>query len=316
MSSRKPASTVKTSVTVKDATFNLLRAFGIKKVFGNPGSTELPFLARLARRYRLRAGPAGSLRDRHGRRLCAGHPQCRFRQSAFGRRRRQCARQHLHRAPQPDAAGDHRGPAGAQHPAAAGRSSMPSAPRNFRGPMSNSASSRRAPRTCRRRSRAPITWRCSRPAGRPSSRCRSTTGPIQPSRSRRAASAANSAPIRTRCRRWPRRSPQASALPSWSAPASIAGAFGRAEGKVAEKAKAAVWVSPFSSRCSFFRSGIRSSQVSCMPHRGNCPTRCASMTWWSWSARRCSRSTSRATRRSSTAPRRSSRSPTIRPPRR
>ena len=33
------------SVTVKDATFNLLRAFGIKKVFGNPGSTELPFLA-------------------------------------------------------------------------------------------------------------------------------------------------------------------------------------------------------------------------------------------------------------------------------
>ncbi len=44
MSSRKPASTQK-SVTVKDATFNLLRAFGIKKVFGNPGSTELPFLS-------------------------------------------------------------------------------------------------------------------------------------------------------------------------------------------------------------------------------------------------------------------------------
>jgi benzoylformate decarboxylase len=32
-------------VTVKDATLNLLRAFGIKKVFGNPGSTELPFLS-------------------------------------------------------------------------------------------------------------------------------------------------------------------------------------------------------------------------------------------------------------------------------
>src|SRR5438477_9820193 len=42
MSSRKPASK---SVSVKDATFGLLRAFGIKKVFGNPGSTELPFLA-------------------------------------------------------------------------------------------------------------------------------------------------------------------------------------------------------------------------------------------------------------------------------
>ncbi|QPF83566.1 benzoylformate decarboxylase [Bradyrhizobium genosp. L] len=44
MSSRKPAATNKT-VTVKDATFGLLRAFGVKKVFGNPGSTELPFLS-------------------------------------------------------------------------------------------------------------------------------------------------------------------------------------------------------------------------------------------------------------------------------
>src|ERR1700761_5267729 len=34
-----------TSLTVKAATFNLLRSFGIKKVFGNPGSTELPFLS-------------------------------------------------------------------------------------------------------------------------------------------------------------------------------------------------------------------------------------------------------------------------------
>ena len=42
--SRKPANRRK-SVTVKDATFGLLRAFGIKKVFGNPGSTELPFLS-------------------------------------------------------------------------------------------------------------------------------------------------------------------------------------------------------------------------------------------------------------------------------
>jgi benzoylformate decarboxylase len=33
------------SVNVKDATLNLLRSFGIKKVFGNPGSTELPFLS-------------------------------------------------------------------------------------------------------------------------------------------------------------------------------------------------------------------------------------------------------------------------------
>src|SRR3954452_19381479 len=45
MSSRKPTKTDSKLVTVKDATFGLLRAFGIKKVFGNPGSTELPFLS-------------------------------------------------------------------------------------------------------------------------------------------------------------------------------------------------------------------------------------------------------------------------------
>jgi len=43
--SRKPAKTTGASVTVKHATLDLLRSFGIKKVFGNPGSTELPFLA-------------------------------------------------------------------------------------------------------------------------------------------------------------------------------------------------------------------------------------------------------------------------------
>jgi len=45
MSSRKPASTKTKSLTVKQATLDLLRAFGIRRVFGNPGSTELPFLS-------------------------------------------------------------------------------------------------------------------------------------------------------------------------------------------------------------------------------------------------------------------------------
>src|SRR6201990_1731162 len=45
MSSRKPTVAKSKSTTVKQATFDLLRAFGIKKVFGNPGSTELPFLS-------------------------------------------------------------------------------------------------------------------------------------------------------------------------------------------------------------------------------------------------------------------------------
>jgi len=43
--SRKSAKPSSASISVKHATLDLLRAFGIKKVFGNPGSTELPFLA-------------------------------------------------------------------------------------------------------------------------------------------------------------------------------------------------------------------------------------------------------------------------------
>ena len=43
--SSKSAQSTTSSLTVKDATLNLLRAFGIRKVFGNPGSTELPFLS-------------------------------------------------------------------------------------------------------------------------------------------------------------------------------------------------------------------------------------------------------------------------------
>jgi benzoylformate decarboxylase len=43
--SRKPAKTTPTPLTVKQATFDLLRGFGIRCVFGNPGSTELPFLS-------------------------------------------------------------------------------------------------------------------------------------------------------------------------------------------------------------------------------------------------------------------------------
>jgi benzoylformate decarboxylase len=37
MSSRKSAKTANAALTVKEATFGLLRAFGIKRVFGNPG---------------------------------------------------------------------------------------------------------------------------------------------------------------------------------------------------------------------------------------------------------------------------------------
>src|SRR6201995_1704190 len=42
---RNPAKPDTSLVTVKQATLDLLRSFGIRKVFGNPGSTELPFLS-------------------------------------------------------------------------------------------------------------------------------------------------------------------------------------------------------------------------------------------------------------------------------
>jgi benzoylformate decarboxylase len=43
--SRRDSKAATKAHTVKQATFDLLRAFGIKKMFGNPGSTELPFLS-------------------------------------------------------------------------------------------------------------------------------------------------------------------------------------------------------------------------------------------------------------------------------
>jgi benzoylformate decarboxylase len=43
--SRKPTKNSGAPISVKQATLDLLRAFGIRKVFGNPGSTELPFLS-------------------------------------------------------------------------------------------------------------------------------------------------------------------------------------------------------------------------------------------------------------------------------
>ena len=44
MPREKPKANIK-PVSVKQATLDLLREFGIRKVFGNPGSTELPFLS-------------------------------------------------------------------------------------------------------------------------------------------------------------------------------------------------------------------------------------------------------------------------------
>ena len=117
----RPASLPNTakSTTVKDATFNLLRAFGIKKVFGNPGSTELPFLSDWPDDIDYVLG----LQEASVVGMADGYAQA-TRNAGFvnlhsARRRRQCARQYLQRLSQPDADRHHRRPAGALDHAAA-----------------------------------------------------------------------------------------------------------------------------------------------------------------------------------------------------
>ena len=190
--SKKPA---KTATTVKDATFALLRAFGIKKVFGNPGSTELPFLSdwpddidyvlglQEASVVGMADGYAQATRNAGFVNLHSG--------AGVGNALGNIYTAHRNQTPLVITAGQQ------------ARSILPlqaflhaERASEFPRPYVKYSSSRRAPKTCRQRSRAPITSRCSRPAGRPSSRCRSTTGRVRRSRSRPARSAASSAPIR------------------------------------------------------------------------------------------------------------------------
>ena len=104
------------TMTVRAAVLDLLRAFGMTSIFGNPGSTELPLFREFPQGLPLRARPAGSGRRRHGGRLCAGDAQRRLRQSAFRGGRGSRDGQHLHRVPESHAARHHRGPAGALDP--------------------------------------------------------------------------------------------------------------------------------------------------------------------------------------------------------
>ena len=59
---RGPAGT-----TVRDATFDVFRRFGMTTIFANPGSTEIAFLTDLPDDLRVRPGAARGLgrRDRH-----------------------------------------------------------------------------------------------------------------------------------------------------------------------------------------------------------------------------------------------------------
>ena len=54
MTARTPAATGK--ITVREATIDLLRRLDMTTVFGNPGSTELPFLNNWPRDFRYILG--------------------------------------------------------------------------------------------------------------------------------------------------------------------------------------------------------------------------------------------------------------------
>ena len=181
-----------------------------------------------------------------------GPGQRRAGQPAFRHRRRPCARQHLHRLPQSDAAGDHRRPAGALDTAVRAVSLFGTGARNCPSPTSNGASSRRGPPMCRPPSPAPTTWRCSRRADRRSYRFRWMIGTARASRlragavsrlvARRSAAVAGApaallagAPTGDRRRRLELRAMMPGTRPSRS-PKHI---------------EAAVWASPMSARNSF-----------------------------------------------------------------
>src|ERR1700730_1162573 len=52
-----PAATASNGMTVREATMDLIRDLGIDVVFGNPGSTELPFLGSWPNDIRYILGP-------------------------------------------------------------------------------------------------------------------------------------------------------------------------------------------------------------------------------------------------------------------
>ena len=43
-------------MNVRDATFEIMRRFGLTEIFGNPGSTEIPFLTDLPPDFRFVLG--------------------------------------------------------------------------------------------------------------------------------------------------------------------------------------------------------------------------------------------------------------------
>ena len=275
--------------TVREAVFELLRAFGMTTVFGNPGSTELPMFRDFPADFRYVLALQESIARRHGGRLRPGH--------AATRRWSTCT----------------------PRPASATRSAI-SSPRTATStplvviagqqarsilpfePFLYAQAGDRVPealcevelRAGARRGRAggDRARLSTRDAGaaraRPSSRCRSTTGTGCASRSRRA-------------QRQPRRARRsavacgsAEALNRAERPVIVVGASSRRATTpgtetiaLAERHQAPVWVSPMSRRNSFPEDHPLFAGFLAADRSGSSPTSPATISS-SCSARRCS----------------------------
>ena len=161
--------------TVRDAAFDVMRRFGMTTIFGNPGSTEIPFLTGAAAGHPFRARAARGLGggDRH--RLRAGPRRAGAGQPAHRRRPRQRHQRDRQRARLPGAAGRGGRPAGsppARLRAVSGRAGAGAAGRRVPG-VGQPAGAR--PGRARARSPAPTT-RPRPSAARRWSWCRWATG--------------------------------------------------------------------------------------------------------------------------------------------
>ena len=57
-------SAARSTVTVREAVMDLLRSFGTTTIFGNPGSTELPFFRTFPNDFRFARQGLGKLANR------------------------------------------------------------------------------------------------------------------------------------------------------------------------------------------------------------------------------------------------------------
>ena len=99
-------------LTVRDAAFEVMRRHGLTTIFGNPGSTEIPFLTDLPTDLTLRARSARGLGGRDGDRLRTGPRRAGVRQPPHGGRSRQRDQRDRQRPRLPRPARDRGRPAG------------------------------------------------------------------------------------------------------------------------------------------------------------------------------------------------------------